>query len=116
MCQDYITITLGLPELRVLKVEESQELIEVWVEKVTTHEACPDCGRFSNECHERRWMTCGISLSGIKVFCCGYTSEDSNASISAAGVGGNTNRLLNPMPVLARDSIAHIAWKGTFTA
>ena len=55
MRQDYITITLGLPEFRVLKVEESQELIEVWVEKVTTHEACPDCGRFSNECHERRW-------------------------------------------------------------
>jgi hypothetical protein len=32
MRQDYITITLGLPEFRMLKVEESQEVIEVWNE------------------------------------------------------------------------------------
>lgn len=55
MRQDYITITLGLPEFRVLRVKESSTVIEVWVEKVTTHEACPACHWFSDKCHDYRW-------------------------------------------------------------
>lgn len=55
MRQDYITITLGLPEFRVLRVEEGRDLIEVWVEKITTHEACPACGWFSDRYHDYRW-------------------------------------------------------------
>jgi transposase len=50
-----MTISLGLPEFRVLRVEEGRELIEVWVEKVTTHAACPDCHWFSDKCHDWRW-------------------------------------------------------------
>jgi len=55
MRQDYIAITLGLPEFRVLRVKEGQDLIEVWVEKITTYEACPTCGWFSDRCHDYRW-------------------------------------------------------------
>ncbi len=55
MRQDYITITLGLPEFRVLKARESRELIQVWVEKITSQGLPTDCGWFSNECHERCW-------------------------------------------------------------
>lgn len=55
MRQDYITITLGLPEFRVLTVKESPTLIEIWIEKVTTHEACPACHGFSDKGHTWRW-------------------------------------------------------------
>ena len=55
MLEDVITITLGLPEFRVLKVVESHHLIEIWVEKVTLAEPCPVCGYLSNREHSARW-------------------------------------------------------------
>jgi transposase len=55
MREDFITITLGLPEFRVLKVVESRHLIEVWVEKITQFEPCPVCGRFSQQGYDERW-------------------------------------------------------------
>jgi transposase len=55
MREDVITITLGLPEFRVLKVKESRHLLEVWVEKITTAEACPGCGHFSDQGYDERW-------------------------------------------------------------
>ncbi|MEW6206655.1 MAG: ISL3 family transposase [Pseudomonadota bacterium] len=55
MREDVIPIILGLPEFRVLWVEESDALIEVWVEKVTPAEACPSCGYFSTQDYDERW-------------------------------------------------------------
>ena len=55
MREDVIVITLGLPEFRVLHVEESDELIEIWVEKITPAEACPRCGYFSSQGYDERW-------------------------------------------------------------
>jgi transposase len=55
MREDVITITLGLPEFRVLRVKESCHRIEVWVEKMTTSEACPGCGHFSDQGYDERW-------------------------------------------------------------
>lgn len=55
MREDVIAITLGLPEFRVLRVEESHYLIEVWVEKITTAEACPGCGYLSSQGYDERW-------------------------------------------------------------
>lgn len=55
MREDVITITLGLPEFRVLAIEESYHLIEIWVEKITLAEPCPGCGYFSDREHSERW-------------------------------------------------------------
>jgi transposase len=55
MREDVIAITLGLPEFRVLHVEESHYLIEVWVEKITNAEACPGCGYLSAQGYDERW-------------------------------------------------------------
>jgi transposase len=55
MREDVIAITLGMPEFRVLRVKESRHLIEVWVEKITTSEACPGCGHFSDQGYDERW-------------------------------------------------------------
>ena len=55
MREDVIAISLGLPEFRVLRVEESHYLIEIWVEKITTAEACLGCGYFSSQGYDERW-------------------------------------------------------------
>lgn len=55
MREDVISITLGLPEFRVLRIEESHHLIEVWVEKITPAEACPGCGYLSSQGYDERW-------------------------------------------------------------
>jgi transposase len=55
MAEDVIAIHLGLPEFRVLKVDESHGLIAVWVEKITLAEPCPACGRFSRQGYDERW-------------------------------------------------------------
>jgi hypothetical protein len=55
MRQDTITIRLELPEFRVQRVKEGEKLLEVWVEEVSSHEACPDCQWLSNRCHSFRW-------------------------------------------------------------
>ena len=55
MREDVITITLGLPEFRVLAVEESYHLIEIWVEKITLAEPCPGCSYLSDREHSERW-------------------------------------------------------------
>lgn len=55
MREDVITINLGLPEFRVLKVEESHHLLDIWVEKITVAEPCPGCGYLSDREHSGRW-------------------------------------------------------------
>ena len=55
MREDVIAITLGLPEFRVLRVEESHYLTEAWVEKITTAEACPGYGYLSSQGYDERW-------------------------------------------------------------
>ena len=55
MREDVITLSLGLPEFRVLVVEESHHLIDIWVEKITLAEPCPECGYFSDRVHSERW-------------------------------------------------------------
>jgi transposase len=55
MREDCITITLGLPEFRVLKVVENEELIVVWIERVVVAERCPNCGHLSSRVHDTRF-------------------------------------------------------------
>lgn len=55
MREDVIPITLGLPEFRVVRVEESCSLIEIWVEKIAPAEACPGCGYLSGQGYDERW-------------------------------------------------------------
>ncbi len=55
MRHDYIVVRLGLPEFRVLQVVEGETLIEIWIEKVATRAACPDCGGLSDKYHDCRW-------------------------------------------------------------
>ena len=55
MREDVITITLGLPEFRVLAVKESHHLIDIQVEKITKAEPCPGCGYLSDREHSQRW-------------------------------------------------------------
>jgi len=54
MREDCITITLGLPEFRVLEVVEDENLIAVWVERVDMEGLCPDCGSLSSKVHDAR--------------------------------------------------------------
>lgn len=54
MREDCITITLGLPEFRVLKVVEDENLIAVWIEKIDIERLCPDCGHLSSKVHDAR--------------------------------------------------------------
>jgi transposase len=54
MREDCIPITLGLPEFRVLKVVEDENLITVWVEKANVEGLCPDCGHLSSTVHDAR--------------------------------------------------------------
>jgi len=55
MREDCITITLGLPEFRVLEVVEDENLIAVWVERVDLKGLCPDCGFLSSKVHDARF-------------------------------------------------------------
>ena len=44
MSQDQITISLGLPELRVLEYHDRGSHHEIWVEKIRAVIVCPECG------------------------------------------------------------------------
>jgi transposase len=54
MQQDYITLSLGLPEFRVLGVHEDEHHIIIYLEKKVVLGICPQCGRASDSIHYRR--------------------------------------------------------------
>ncbi|HLE81182.1 MAG TPA: ISL3 family transposase [Dehalococcoidia bacterium] len=54
MRDDCITITLGLPEVRVLREEEGEHEILVEVQYRVARAECPDCGQETRTVHDRR--------------------------------------------------------------
>jgi len=54
MQHNYITISLGLPEFVVERVEETEHLIEIWVRKADPVALCPRCGHPTDAFHDER--------------------------------------------------------------
>lgn len=54
MQQDYITLSLGLPEFRVLGAHEDEHHIIIYLEKKVALGVCPQCGKVSDSVHDRR--------------------------------------------------------------
>lgn len=52
--QDLITVSLGLPELEVKKVEESELEIRVWATGRQDVGCCPRCGKITDKIHSHR--------------------------------------------------------------
>lgn len=67
MQHNYITISLGLPEFVVERVEETEHLIEIWVRKADPVALCPRCGHPTDAFHDERiddvW---DVPLLGVK--------------------------------------------------
>lgn len=66
---DFIKVSLGIPELSILEINEQADKIIVMVKRRHDFEICPGCGRLSDRRHSEWTSTVqDLPMSGKKVF------------------------------------------------